>query len=704
MRLRSTRIVLFRRIFVFRIMKFFELTRYFVTMKHCATIALLCLLLDSCHYHREGIVAVLQQADSLIGKEPSRGLAFLDSLQEEVTEWPESRQMRYHLMRLTAMNKAYIPFTTDSKASMVADYYNQHGNANDRLRACYLLGCVYRDLGETPHAVECLLDAISVADTLASDCDFNTLGCVYSQLGWLYHQQLLLSLEKNAHLQASHFNLLAKDTAFALYEKRAVAGVYIQQNKLDSARSVILDVIQAYDSYHMHQEALQTSTLLMYILCQQNGALDSLKNLIDHYDAESNYFDVAHELPPSQRLFYNYKGTYYEREEMYDSAEYYFRKMQSADMPYTSKNTMYKGLLRVFENRQQPDSIAKYARMYCSVNDSSIATKDQELTAQMAASFRYTTIQREARVNEEKVHRQKMMLIIISFSVLVFLFGGAFLVNKYRIAQNERRRKQEEVFKKRHAEQERIHLELMRKQQLKSLQKEKELISIHHKEKIEQQTLYEKEKYELREKHEIELKELQVHHSMQNAEMEERHKKELQEFRERQKQDKEKLLIAQTNLQSVENEKQALAMQNDSLRKEMDLLNTSGSVSAKTIENAREFSQSKVFERVVYISKHPRERVSEKEWEELSRVFSSFYPLLFHDLSAVRSKKKTLRMRICILTVMGMGNGEQSALLDESRQTIANNTAALNFSLFGEKTAVSFSQNISKQYNICIWD
>ena len=58
-------------------------------------------------------------------------------------------------------------------------YFDRHGTANERLKAHYLLGCVYRDQNEAPHALQCYQDAIEVADTLSPDCDYQTLLAVY---------------------------------------------------------------------------------------------------------------------------------------------------------------------------------------------------------------------------------------------------------------------------------------------------------------------------------------------------------------------------------------------------------------------------------------------------------------------------------------------------------------------------------------------
>ena len=139
----------------------------------------------------DGYNPALRTVDSLVNDHPDSALTLLNGMKTEVGGWSRSQRMRYHLMTLKAQNKAYVDFTSDSLAKEVVEYYDNHGNANDRMTAHYLLGCVYRDLGESPHAVDCFQDAAACADTIAKDCDFYTLSSVYSQMGRLYHKQLL---------------------------------------------------------------------------------------------------------------------------------------------------------------------------------------------------------------------------------------------------------------------------------------------------------------------------------------------------------------------------------------------------------------------------------------------------------------------------------------------------------------------------------
>jgi hypothetical protein len=99
-----------------------------------------------------------------------------------------SGEMAALLDRADSLNRAYVPMTDgiDSLLLEATKYYDRHGTANQQMRAHYLLGCAYRDMGEAPAALQSYQDAVDRADTLSSDCDYQRLMAVYGQMSELY--------------------------------------------------------------------------------------------------------------------------------------------------------------------------------------------------------------------------------------------------------------------------------------------------------------------------------------------------------------------------------------------------------------------------------------------------------------------------------------------------------------------------------------
>jgi hypothetical protein len=288
---------------------------------------------------------------------------------------------------------------------------------------------------------------------------------------------------------------------------------------------------------------------------------------------------------------------------------------------------MYEGLLGVFKKRHQSDSIAKYAQLYCAANDSSIAIKDQQQTAQLAAAYQYNHYQKKALENEQKAHKREIMLNYFAFAAIVIVASSIVLGKRYIKKQKEKREK---------------------------LIKEKE-----SKQKVVEQI-----------------------------------QKELHSSEAKTRQYKEKLTQAH-------GEKDVLEKKNDELQKEVADLKKNDTTFA-WIEKSKLFKDTDIYKRVIHVAKHPSERLSDKEWALLISTFSEHYPVLFHDATLHQDKNKGLRLRICILTVMGFANNEQAGLLQTSKQTISNNMAALNKQLFEEKSARTLHDNLVNKYNVAL--
>ena len=378
---------------------------------------------------------MLSSIDTLMNNHPDSALQILDSLKSEQPHWSKSQRMRYDLLHLKAENKADVLLNSDSIAKQLVNYYERWGSANEKILAYYLLGRCYSDMGDSPRAIDAYQKAVSQADTTAKDSDFHTLSRVYSQMAGVYYEQLLLAKSIEASNNASHYALLSRDTLNYIRELDLSAGAYILLNKQDSAEIILKDVYQQYLKNGYIQDALFSSTKRIYLYVKDPNKLLEAKQLIDEFEAKSNLFDSNHELSGTKRIFYYYKGQYFEGINDLDSAEYYYRKIKYSQMPFTAQNSMYKGLLSVFAKKSIADSIAKYAQLYCEVNDSSIAKKDQEETARMAALYDYSLYQKEALDSESKANKTR--IILISFIFLVVLVA-IILLKRYKSIKKQK--------------------------------------------------------------------------------------------------------------------------------------------------------------------------------------------------------------------------------------------------------------------------
>jgi transcriptional regulator len=584
-------------------------------MKRIAYIVVILCMFLSCGIRREYKDALLR-AETVMDEHPDSALQILDSLGQYETEFSRHFRMQYQLHRQNAVNKTSDKFTSDSLCQVLVHYFDRHGNVNERVLAHYLLGRAYTDMGEAPMAISKYQDAIDAADTTVANFNYRTLSNVYAQMADLYHYQFLLTNEIEARKKASLYAFRANQPLWGIYNQDVSAGAYILLNKKDSAEIILKSTLEQYREHGYTQRALFSSKVLMHLYTDPPQRLAEAKVLMDKFEAESELFDEHHELPPSQHQYYYYKGKYYEGINRLDSAEYYYRKIHRPKMSFLDQDPMYKGLLSVFTKRHQADSIAKYAKLYCMANDSSIALKDRDVVAQMTATYNYSRLQKEAHENEVKAYKTLLGLVIAA-AVAVLALVAAFLVWK-----RFRRKYQQEIM------------------QLK--------------------TEYANASYEYEEN----LRELQL----------------LESAHQENESERKRLLDENVELQSRIHE----------LQKEKAI---SRNLSASAL-----FAEEPIVKRFHEIAVQPLANVKEEEWVELTDTFANSYPDLFLDLCQYCNTPQSIR--VCMLTVMGLGNNEQANLLGTTSSRISNVKLALNKALFNESSSRTLNKNLLMQYSV----
>ena len=208
-----------------------------------------------------------------------------------------------------------------------------------------------------------------------------------------------------------------------------MAGAFCLQNDYDKAEAYLKKGRDLYyDIRHISEWTLY-SPMLIHLYLQHEDKLDSVRQMIDEYESVYGKANNDDPIPENQRQFYFYKGKYYEKIGKLDSAEIYYRKIHRPDMSFTQKDPMYRGLLSIYQKKNIPDSIAKYAQLYCEANDSSIAHADRELIGKMSALYRYDKYQQEAQMqNKVATERKYQLLLVIAVSIMM-LMCLSFIVN-----------------------------------------------------------------------------------------------------------------------------------------------------------------------------------------------------------------------------------------------------------------------------------
>lgn len=363
---------------------------------------------------------IMVRADSLMeidmDSAPS-ALRMLDSMSPHVPYMSKSRRMRYELLRAKAMNKSNVYFRSDSTMKEVAAYYSHHGTPNEKMMAWYLLGCVYRDLGEAPAALEYYQKAAACADTTAEDCDYSILNKIYAQSAIVLHSQKLIDEELDMWHKAEYCGKRAHNIRMAISAFENTVRIYYALNDYNKVMQISDSASSAYLNSGYKDKAARAIFIQIDIYLKR-GDIKNAEACLHKYEKYGDIFSSPGNVKPGLELYYYYKGLSLLAGNRVDSAEHYFRKMLTGSAR-DEKEAAYRGLLSVYRSRRNSDSVFHYARLYCDANDSSWLRLTSSEAQRVQSLYRYTRNRQQAELREREVSELRLMIVFLSVISLI---------------------------------------------------------------------------------------------------------------------------------------------------------------------------------------------------------------------------------------------------------------------------------------------
>ncbi|MBQ6162016.1 MAG: hypothetical protein IJK21_05150, partial [Prevotella sp.] len=411
-------------------------------MRKIISLTLLLPLLLSCGHG--GYRATLNHIDTLLRTDPNTALAITDSIMQDSIRMSRAEQMRTRLYRGVARIRTYNPVTDDSTATAIARYYDSHGTPNDRMMAYYLLGCTYRDLGDTPMQLECLQKAAEAADTTRTDCDYYTMVSIYGHLANLYHKQVLPEEELSVLKKLGESAKKDNDTITEIMAYKLQMGSCYLLKDTDRI-FLISDTAQILYKQNGYNELAARVLVTPISISIDRGDYSKAKELLRIFENESGLFDTDGNIEKGWEYFYYNKGRYLLGTGKPDSAIIFFRKASGCGID----ESIYKGLFNAYIRKHEPDSIAKYGQLFVNANDSAWLAKNSQTVAQMTAMYDYSRHKKQAEEATSKyIKERKKILILISLLLLALsiIAFALFIIRKHRIAEEERERQTQKEY------------------------------------------------------------------------------------------------------------------------------------------------------------------------------------------------------------------------------------------------------------------
>ena len=367
-------------------------------------------------------------ADSLSEAAPQRAMTLIDSLEGE-SAMNKSRHMKLLLLKAKVRNKLAMPMSTDSLKD-IADYFDKHGDSNERMLAYYILGCAYFDGKDAPMALQYFHEAATKADTTDSSCDFLTLHRTHVWSAEILKSQFAFSDAFHENSLAFKYAMKAKDTLNAIITYEQKSNIYNALGLSDSAIFIRKKLYGLYSKYGYEKEAVRSLGLLINYGVE-NKELSDVKHYINLYEHKSGNFNDKGDIKKGVEIYYVTKGRYLAEINELDSAEYYFRKCARTAKNYSDLKYCFDDLADIYRKRNRPDSVAKYADLARMMTDSAYAQMSTEHLQQMQAMYNYNRYRQTAEEAEKDALRTKYISIIIIMAIMAAAIGGALAVRTY---------------------------------------------------------------------------------------------------------------------------------------------------------------------------------------------------------------------------------------------------------------------------------
>lgn len=417
------------------------------------------LLLAGCN-STDKIDRTLTQADSIMENDQEKALTsikILDGIKSQLSEMSKGQRMRYYLLYSKAMNKGDVKFSSDSIMKKVTDYYDHHGSDEDKLMSHYLLGCVYRDMGDAPFAIKKLDEAITFAGK--NKYSYLMLAHIHGQIADLMDGQALVRQELYERNLSAQYDMLAEDTVDAITALNLRASAYALINEIDS--SIILNdsAIKMFKKMGYIKYAAQISgQSIDFNVYKRN--FKKAKNRMDFHEKYSGYFNKGN-IESGREVYYYWKGLYYLGVNKNDSANFFFRKCLKFKGDLNLAVAGYHGLSLLYQNMNKPDSTAKYAMLAYDANDSCYQAETAEELLRQQSLYNYSRHQDVARQSAEQTASLQrwlfgtfvLVVILVCSTLLIFRRKKlavqkkmALMRNRYETEKTLLQREMEEMY------------------------------------------------------------------------------------------------------------------------------------------------------------------------------------------------------------------------------------------------------------------
>lgn len=299
----------------------------------------------------------LSEIELYIENNPKLAIKELNKINLHIKEAPKEEQIKYALLKIRTEDKLFIPQKSDSTMLNVVEYYETHGTHEELLIAYYLLSAAYRDMNDSPRAIEHYTKTTEFGEQFPELKHHPILARSYSELANLLVLQLnhaeALNVTKKQYLHSSPDD---HDAAHELGER------YFTMGKEDSA-TIYLDIAR--------QNCINNEKDTFWIIELIGSQLGIFTYMNDQARIDE-CLQVLNQYPDSIFPFVALSGmaTYYSHRENNDSTCYYWEKAKNCNLSNFQLQSVENKLMRCYLKKGMTDEAIQCASKVAELTDS----------------------------------------------------------------------------------------------------------------------------------------------------------------------------------------------------------------------------------------------------------------------------------------------------------------------------------------------
>ncbi|MGM9674235.1 MAG: hypothetical protein ACI3X9_02040 [Bacteroidaceae bacterium] len=384
--------------------------------------------LGGCQQDNGDFQRQLSAADSLMQTDADSAFRMLCAMDSQASRMPKALQMEHLLLRCNAQNKADSLFSSDSLGLLLTRYFDRKGTPNQRMLAHYILGCAYRDMGDSPSALRCFNEAVAAADTSDANCNIRQLYLAHCQIAQIFMNRCLADEAIQAFECAEYCATQINDQAAIYTIWSLLSDAFIIKGDIEKSLEMKEKSARGFCNLGYSQLAAQTVGTCVEWLARR-GEFSKAKSYMEEYVRYSGYFDEKGNAYPGSEICNTVRTIYYTESGHLDSAFYYLHQTAMAPMD-ADTHYLYSILARdYYLQLGDIDSIAKYSLSCNHWSDSLRRLQDVENLQLLQAQFNYSRyIQKTMQHQMENLQLRNNLLQTV---VLFVLFILAVLLSSY---------------------------------------------------------------------------------------------------------------------------------------------------------------------------------------------------------------------------------------------------------------------------------